>query len=46
MFSASSDATRKANIQKARKKAQVIKHDKDHEQHKYEHRIRKEESGG
>jgi putative FmdB family regulatory protein len=46
MFSASSDATRKANIQKARKKAKVIKHDKDHEQHKYEHRIRKEESGG
>jgi putative FmdB family regulatory protein len=46
MFAVSSENTRQANLKKARKKAAVIKKDKDHEQHKYEHRIMKEESGG
>ena len=46
MFAVSSDSTRQANLTTARKKAQAIKHDKDHEQHKYEHRVWKEEGGG
>ena len=46
MFAVSSDHTRQANLKSARKKAKATKFDKDHEQHKYEHRIMKEESGG
>ena len=45
-FAVSSDSTRKQNLASARKKAKVVKREKDDAQAKYEQKVLKEESGG
>lgn len=45
-FAVSSDNTRQANLKSARKRSAAVRKEKQVEQHKYEERVRKEESGG